>query len=243
VYNPAPLNNVTVADRKHMVQTMKAGLRWVAACALAGGLMPVLAATPSSTPSSPFDTGSAQRGAAKAAACSACHGPNGNSADPQYPRLAGQSAVYLARQLEFFKKGLRDNAVMKPMAAGLSDADIADLAVYFQAQTPVGLEADSSTVKAGEALYRSGDKSREIPACIACHGPVGRGNVVGGYPALQAQHAVYVAKQLNDYKTGARYTGSHPENTVPNAVMMITISQRLTPTDVGAVASYVQGLR
>ena len=199
------------------------------------------AATPS--PSSPFDTGTVQAGTTKAAACSACHGPNGNSTDPQYPRLAGQSAVYVAQQLQLFKSGVRDNPVMKPMATSLSDQDISDLAVYYAAQTPVGLEADPSNWKAGQNLYRSGDKGRNIPACIACHGPVGRGNLIGGYPALQAQHAVYVQKQLNDYKTGARYTGPHPETASPNAIMMLTIAPRLTPEDIGAVASYVQGLR
>jgi cytochrome c553 len=205
-------------------------------------MMPAGAAF-AATPSSPFDTGTVQGGAAKAAACSACHGPNGNSTDPQYPRLAGQSAVYVAQQLQLFKTGLRNNPVMKPMATGLSQADISDLAVYFQTQTPVGLEANPTNVQAGENLYRSGDKARNIPACIACHGPVGRGNLIGGYPALQAQQAVYVEKQLNDYKSGARYTGPHPETASPNAIMMLTIAQRLTPEDISAVASYVQGLR
>jgi cytochrome c553 len=246
VYNPAPLANVIVAERRQMLQKMKVGcLRWMITpayvLALAWALVPVGAATAASP--SPFDTGSAEKGAAKAAACSACHGPSGNSSNPEWPRLAGQSAVYTAQQLRLFKSGVRDNAVMKPMAATLSDQDIADVAVYYQAQTPTGLEADPSYWQAGEALYRRGDKARNIPACIACHGPVGRGNVAGGYPALQAQQSVYVVKQLTDYKTGARYSGKHPEVANPNAVMMLTIAQRLSPDDIRNVASYVQGLR
>jgi cytochrome c553 len=229
-----------------MVQTMKVGcVRWVAACVLAclaGGFIPAGVAS-AATASSPFDTGTVQKGAAKAAACSACHGPAGNSTDPQYPRLAGQSAVYMALQLHLFKDGMRDNAVMRPMATGLSDADISDLAVYYAAQTPAGLEADPSFWKAGETLYRRGDKARNIPACIACHGPVGRGNTAGSYPALQAQQSVYVAKQLTDYRTGARYTGKNLAAANPNAVMMLQIAPRLTPEDIRNVASYVQGLR
>jgi cytochrome c553 len=195
------------------------------------------------TPYSPFDSGTAAKGAAKAVLCKACHGDSGNSTDPQYPRLAGQNAVYTAQQLRLFKAGVRDNPVMRPMTTALSDADISDLAVYYAAQTPAGLEAEPSSVQAGEALYRRGDKVRGIPGCIACHGPVGRGNVNGGYPALQAQQGVYVVKQLTDYKSGVRYTGKRPEASVPNLVMMQTIAQRLTPDDIRAVASYVQGLR
>jgi cytochrome c553 len=226
-----------------MLQTMKVGgPQWVAACVavcLAGGIVPAGAATPSS----PFDTGTAERGATKVALCKSCHGDAGNSTDPQYPRLAGQSPVYIAQQLRAFKQGVRDNPVMKTFAAQLSDADISDVAVYYGAQTPKGLEADAQYEKAGETLYRRGDKARDIPACIACHGPVGHGNLTGGYPALQAQHAVYVTKQLTDYKTGARYTGPHPEAVVPNAVMMLNIAQRLTEDDKRNVATYVQGLR
>jgi cytochrome c553 len=236
-----------------MAQMMTAGSwRWAGlatpAClltftlALSGALIPAEAAAPTA-PSSPFDNGSAQRGATKAATCSACHGPNGNSTSPEWPRLAGQSAVYTAQQLRLFRSGVRGNAVMKPMASTLSDQDISDLAVYYEAQTPVGLEADPSYWQAGEALYRRGDKERSVPACIACHGPIGRGNPAGGYPALQAQQSVYVAKQLNDYANSSRYTGAHPEQADPNAVMMLTIAKRLTPDEIRNVASYVQGLR
>ena len=201
------------------------------------------AAAPSAAPSVPFTTGKAASGEAKAALCTACHGPNGNSVNPEWPRLAGQSAVYIAQQLKLFRSGVRDNPIMKPLAASLSDQDINDLAVYFEAQTPTGLEADPSYWKSGQAVYLSGDAARGVPACVACHGPVGRGNLAAGYPALRAQQSVYVVKQLNDYANGARYTGPNPPQTDPNAVMMLTLAKRMTPEEIRDVASYVQGMR
>ncbi|MDB6014143.1 MAG: cytochrome c subfamily [Gammaproteobacteria bacterium] len=196
-----------------------------------------------SGPVDPFAHGTAAAGATKAAVCSACHGPNGNSANPDWPRLAGQSAVYIAEQLRMFRAGTRDNPIMKPLAGSLSDQDISDLAVYYQAQTVTGLEADPSFWKAGSDLYRRGDKARNIPACIACHGPVGRGNLAAGYPALRAQESVYVVKQLNDYASGARYVGTNVATVDPNSAMMLAIAKRLTPEDIRNVASYVQGMR
>jgi len=198
------------------------------------------AATPADTP---FATGKAASGEAKSALCMACHGPNGNSANPEWPRLAGQSAIYIAEQLRLFRAGIRDNPIMKPLATTLSDQDISDLAVYYEAQTPTGLEADPSYWKAGEALYLSGDRARNVPACVACHGPVGRGNLAAGYPALRAQQSVYVVKQLNDYASGARYTGTNAAQASRNGAMMLTLAKRLTPEEIRDVASYVQGMR
>jgi cytochrome c553 len=201
-------------------------------------------ADPASTgPVDPFAHGTAAAGATKSAVCSSCHGPNGNSANPDWPRLAGQSAVYIAEQLRMFREGTRNNPIMNPLAGTLSDQDISDLAVYYQAQTVTGLEADPSFWKAGSDLYRRGDKARNIPACIACHGPVGRGNLAAGYPSLRAQESVYVVKQLNDYASGARYAGTNVATVDPNSAMMLTIAKRLTPEDIRNVASYVQGMR
>jgi cytochrome c553 len=204
------------------------------------------ASTSTTTPANefPFTSGSAQNGATKAAVCSACHGPSGNSTNPEWPKLAGQSAVYIAEQLRLFKAGLRNNPVMKPLVANLSDQDINDLAVYYEAQTPVGLEADPSYWKSGQSLYVRGDKKRDIPGCVACHGPDGRGNLAAGYPALRAQQSVYVVKQLTDYASGARYNGAKdPATASRNGVMMLTVAKRLSPTDMRDLASYVQGLR
>jgi cytochrome c553 len=194
-------------------------------------------------PGNPFSNGKVEAGATKSAVCSSCHGPNGNSTNPEWPRLAGQSAVYVAQQLRLFRSGVRNNPIMKPLASSLSDQDIDDLAVYYQAQTPSGLEADPSYWQAGEALYVRGDRAAEVPGCIACHGPVGRGNLAGGYPALRAQHSVYVVKQLNDYASGARYAGTDVLKANPNAAMMLNIAKHLGPEQMRDVASYVQGMR
>ena len=202
------------------------------------------AATPAdSGPIDPYAHGSAQNGSSKTAVCSSCHGPNGNSTNPEWPRLAGQSAVYIAEQLRLFKSGVRNNPIMKPLAGTLKDQDINDIAVYYEAQTPSGLEADPSYWQAGEALYLRSDRAKEVPACIACHGPVGRGNLTGGYPGLRAQQSVYVAKQLNDYASGARYSGPDVLKVNPNAAMMLSIAKRLSPDQIRDVASYVQGMR
>jgi cytochrome c553 len=200
-------------------------------------------AKPAGAPLDPYADGKVADGAAKAAVCSSCHGPNGNSTNPEWPRLAGQNAVYITEQLRLFRSGVRNNPIMKPLAATLSDQDIDNLAVYYAAQTPLGLEADPSYWKGGEAVYLSGDRSREVPACVACHGPDGRGNPAAGYPALQAQQSVYVVKQLNDYANGARYTGPNPTTASRNGIIMLTLAKRLTPEEIRDVASYVQGMR
>lgn len=200
-----------------------------------------LANAPTATP---YDHGSVQNGTGKAAICFACHGPNGNSANPAWPTLAGQSAIYVAEQLRLFRSKVRVNPVMTALAATLSDADIDDLAVFFGAQTPTGLEADPSYGQAGQLVYVRGDESRGIPACTACHAPTGRGNLVAGYPALRAQQSVYTIKQLNDYAQGTRYSGATAANPAsPNGYIMATIAKRLPPEEIRNVASYVQGLR
>jgi len=200
-------------------------------------------AKPAAAVDMPFTRGKVDAGATKITVCSACHGPNGNSVNPEWPRLAGQSAVYIAEQLRLFRSGVRDNPVMKPLAGGLSNQDIDDIAVYYEAQTPVGLEADPADSKAGRALYVRGEAATGVPSCAACHGPLGRGNLAAGYPALRAQQAVYVVKQLNDYASGARYSGPNPATASRNGVMMFTIAKRLTAEQIRDVAAYVQGLR
>jgi cytochrome c553 len=190
--------------------------------------------------------GSAEAGANKAAVCTACHGVNGNSSNPEWPVLAGQNAAYIREQLSMFKARKRINEIMYPIVAQMSEQDFADVAAFFAAQTPAGLEADPSYWKAGEALYRSGDVARNIPACTACHGPAGQGNAGAGYPALRAQHSVYTVKQLQDYLTKNRYrdpSNAAIINQTRNSSMMTTIAARLTPEDIRNLASYLQGLR
>lgn len=174
-------------------------------------------------------------GAQKAAVCGACHGMTGSSVNPEWPNLAGQHESYIAAQLALFKQQQRDNALMMPMAMALSDQDMQDLGAHFASQAPAGLEADPSNWKTGEKLYRGGDPERGLPACIACHGPQGKGNGPAKYPALRAQHAVYTFGQLKAYADGRRRT--------PGNDIMQVISAKLTEDEMRALASYAQGLR
>src|SRR6202042_2355563 len=197
----------------------------------------ILAATISGTliTSSALPAPSVEAGATKAATCQACHGANGNSTNPEWPSLAGLGADYIADQLNNFKTGKRASPVMMPMTANLTADDMADLGVYFDSLTNTGLEADPSFWQAGEKLYRGGDKGRGIPACMACHGPTGRGNEPAKFPALRGEQSVYIAKQLNAYAAGTRPPG-------PGGIMPL-IAKRLTADDVRNLSSFVQGLR
>ncbi len=110
-----------------------------------------------------------------------------------------------------------------------------DLGAHFASQAPAGLEADPSNYKAGEKLYRGGDTERKLPACIACHGPQGKGNGPARYPALRAQHSVYTYNQLKAFAEGRRRT--------PTNDIMQVVAARLTDDEMRALASYTQGLR
>jgi cytochrome c553 len=190
--------------------------------------------------------GSVEAGATKAAVCTACHGVNGNSSNPEWPSLAGQNAAYIFEQLTMFKARKRINEIMYPIVAPMSEQDFADVSAYYATQTPAGLEADPSYWKAGQALYIKGDATRNIPACTACHGPAGQGNPAAGYPALRAQHSTYTVKQLQNYLTKNRYRDASDPAVVHqtrNSAMMTTIAERLTPEDIRNLSSYLQGLR
>jgi cytochrome c553 len=181
--------------------------------------------------------GSAEAGKAKSITCTACHGAEGNSVNPLWPNNAGQGAPYVVAQLQAFKGGLRNDPLMAPQAMALSDEDMRDLAVYFESlPTAAQAVASPATVNRGEALYRGGDADAGVPACLACHGPTGRGNPAARYPALQGQHAAYTAKTLRDYASGARQS-------VDKTQIMRDIASRLSDEDITALASYVQGLR
>ena len=181
--------------------------------------------------------GSIEDGKAKSLTCTACHGPEGNSVSPMWPNIAGQNAPYLLAQLMAFKEGSRKDPLMSAQATMLSDQDMADLAVYFES-LPAAAQSvkDASTVSRGETLYRGGDTESGVSACLACHGPTGRGNPAAKYPALQGQHADYTAKQLNDYASGARESDGKTR-------IMRDIAARLSKEDIAALSSYVQGLK
>jgi cytochrome c553 len=170
----------------------------------------------------------------KAATCGACHGMDGNSTNPQFPKLAGQNASYIQAELAAFKSGKRQNAIMAGQAAGLSDQDMQALAAYFSSQTVAVGQAVAGQVKQGEQIYRNGNAGENVPACLACHSPDGAGNALMKVPALAGQHAGYVVAQLQNYANGSRTTD-------PNK-MMETIASRLTPAEMQAVASYIEGL-
>jgi cytochrome c553 len=180
--------------------------------------------------------GDATAGQAKAAACGACHGMDGNSSDPQYPKLAGQHEMYIAHQLHSFKDGERQNAIMMGMATPLSDQDMRDIGAYFASKQPLPGVADQALVEHGQKLYREGDPDRGIPACMACHSIDGRGNPGAQYPELTSQHAQYVEAKLKDFHDGATWGND------AHAQIMPTIAKKLDPTDIAALASYIEGL-
>lgn len=179
--------------------------------------------------------GDPDAGKTKSAICMACHGPDGNSPNPIWPKLAGQHPSYIKKQLHDFKGGARSNELMTPMAMPLSDQDIEDLAAYFSQQDQSGGKADAALADAGEALFRAGNPATGVAACMACHGPRGTGNPAAAYPRISGQHADYLAKALTDYRDGNRSNDANK--------MMQTVTARLTDDEIKAVASYVQGLR
>ena len=180
--------------------------------------------------------GSAEAGKTKSATCAACHGPDGNSAVPMWPNIAGQGATYLVAQLSAFKDGSRSDPMMGSQTMMLSDEDMRNIAVYFESLPGTeAAAADAGNVEKGEALYRGGNAEAGVAACIACHGPTGRGNPAAGYPSIQGQHATYAAKQLRDYAAGTRKSDGKTR-------IMRDIAARLDSDEIDAVASYMQGL-
>jgi cytochrome c553 len=180
--------------------------------------------------------GDATAGQAKAAACGACHGPDGNSTDGQYPKLAGQHEMYIAHQLNNFKSGARQNAIMQGMSTPLSVQDMHDIGAYFASKQSLPGVADESLVAQGQKLYREGDTARGIPACMACHSIDGRGNPGAMYPQLTSQHAQYIEAKLKDFHDGVMW------GTEAHAQIMPLIAKKLDPQDISAVATYIEGL-
>jgi cytochrome c553 len=164
--------------------------------------------------------------------------------NPEWPNLAGQHHEYTVAQLGYLKSGVRYAPVMNPLAMTLSPQDMADVAAYFEKQAATGLEADAALAKLGEKLYRGGDPSRGIPACTGCHGPNGRGNGPAKWPQIRSQHSVYVASQLTNYASKARYVAVAGQPAPDaNTEIMTAIAKRLSGDDIKALAAYVQGLR
>ncbi len=179
--------------------------------------------------------GDAAAGKGKSAVCMACHGPDGNSPNPIWPKLAEQHPSYIIKQLGDFKTGARKNDLMSPMAAPLTDQDVENLAAYFSSQTQKGGSAAADRVALGEKIYRAGNAETGVAACMACHGPTGIGNAPANFPRISGQHADYVAKALKDFRQGSRTNDVN--------AMMRGVAARMTDDEIAAVAQYVQGLR
>lgn len=178
--------------------------------------------------------GDAVQGKTKSATCAGCHGADGNSVNPEWPSLAGQHPKYIEKQLREFKAGERSNATMAPMAASLSEQDQADLAAYFSSQQGKQGAADESLVELGQKIYRGGNPTTGVAACIGCHGPTGKGNPAANFPLISGQHAKYIVNQLFAFKKNERKNDA--------GKMMRTIAGKMNEDEIRAVASYVQGL-
>lgn len=184
-----------------------------------------------------FAAGDAVAGQGKAAVCAACHGADGNSIVPNWPKIAGQHTMYLERQLDLIKSGDRPVPEMTGIVMTLSGQDMADVAAYFSAQTTSAGLADEALVATGEQLYRGGNSETDIPACMSCHGPVGEGNPLSGYPSLAGQHSVYSEKMLTGFRAGSMWGDDDS-----NSKIMTDVAKRLTDVEIKALAGYIQGL-
>ena len=179
--------------------------------------------------------GNAKAGKAKAVSCGGCHGADGNSANPAWPKLAGQHADYIAKQLADFKAGKkRSDPLMAGQVASLSSQDMADLGAFFAAKTGSQGAASEKLAAAGAKLYRGGNKKKGVAACIACHGPTGAGNPAANFPKLGGQHAAYVEKAMKDFRSGKRTNDANK--------MMQNIAEKMSDKEIKAVASYISGL-
>src|SRR5690606_19891537 len=195
--------------------------------------------------------GDAEAGATAATTCAACHGADGNSIDPMYPRLAGQSERYIARQLALFASGERHTglaAVMVPFAQSLTPQQMRDVGPYYAGQKAGAGVADDTEVasgryagmkfyEVGQQLYRNGDAERGIPACLACHGPSGAGNPGPAYPHVAGQVSGYTAGSLDEYRSVGT---SERDPAMFN--IMAKVASKLTDEEIGGLASYLQGL-
>lgn len=190
--------------------------------------------------------GDAAAGAAKAGVCAACHGGNGVAVAPVFPNLAGQSTTYLYVQLRAFKVGARTSPVMQPLAAGLTDRDMRDLAAHFAALPGKRAIGETRKPSRGYALFHRGDAVHGIPPCQGCHGVDGKGPqpdpastapqpAWSTFPALAGQNAQYVLAQLQAFQNGTRAGTS-------NAKVMQGVAHTLSTEDMHAVADYVSNL-
>ena len=166
--------------------------------------------------------------------CAACHGADGNSTSSANPKLAGQHAEYITKQLKNFKSGERKSAVMSGMVASLTPEDMVNLGAYFSEKSiKPGAAKDKDLAAQGEKIYKGGNAASGVPACAACHGPAGAGIPVQ-FPRLGSQHAEYVLTQLKNFRSGDRANDG--------GMMMRTIAAKMTDQEMKAAAEYISGL-
>lgn len=175
------------------------------------------------------------RGQQLSQACAACHGADGNSVNPEWPKLAGQHASYLYKQLMDYKSGRRENALMAGQVANLDEQDMRDLAAFYERQIVTPGTADAALVARGELIYRGGIPSAGVAACQACHGPTGMGNPAAMFPMVASQHAQYNSDQLRYFRSEQRAND--------NGRMMRNIARRMSDADILAVSEYMAGLQ
>lgn len=195
----------------------------------------------------PMPKGDAAAGQAMAAQCAACHGADGNSAAPTFPKLAGQNAKYIYKQLHDFKSGRRNNALMMPMVADKTDQQMADLAAYFAQQKSGVNLADPALIAKGERLYRGGNPATGLSACAGCHGPSGKGNNLAAFPKLGGQHADYVKAQLIAFRAAGRDDNTDQKRVNDAAKagdqgIMQMVASKLSDKEIDALANYISGL-
>ena len=183
---------------------------------------------------SAVSSGDIEAGRAKSLVCSACHGQNGYSTNPIWPKLAGQHSYYIQKQIQDFQNKKRNDPSMSPMAMGLTEIDIENLSAFFASQSPSVEAASADKVELGQKIYRGGNAQSGVPACIACHGPNGAGNGPAQFPRVGGQHAAYLTKALKDFRLKTR--DSDPQ------AMMRDIAGRMTAEEIDAVSSYMSGL-
>jgi cytochrome c553 len=181
-----------------------------------------------------IDAASAQALAQRLAVgvCGTCHGPQGNSEQPKFPRLAGQNPQYISAQLRAFKAQTRGDpdaiGYMWGMAGNLDEAVINSLGAYYAAQKPgAGRRSDAALIARGKEIYEHGIETAAVPPCLSCHGPAAEGG--GNYPRLAGQHAQYVLKQLNSF-----------QNNMRDVAIMHGVAQGLKLAEMRAVAAYLQ---
>ena len=188
--------------------------------------------------------GDAEAGQAKTATCMGCHGLAGNSTIPNFPKLAGQGETYILKQLQYFKSGERENAMMAGVASMLSDQDMEDISAYYSIQTISENSAKGSEemIELGRKIYVGGKMDTQTTACIACHGAKGKGIPTAGFPAVAAQHADYTASQLKAFRQYSINVQTGSEGIERVNAMMNNVAMGLTNEEIDALSQYIAGL-